>query len=151
MYNITKATKAAAGDKLGIFEEGDYYSATDLTEFFALYAQNIPLLTQPQVDGIDGGMAPQLVAGGESNLNLQISYPIIYPQNSIIYQTDDYFYASGLEGGGGFLNTFFDAIDGSYCTYSAFGETGDASIDPVYPDPNILGYQGQRQCGVYKA
>jgi tripeptidyl-peptidase-1 len=81
---------------------------------------------------------------------LTLSDPIIYPQNSVLYQTDDIFYASGLEGGGGFLNTFFDAIDGSYCTYSAFGETGNADIDPVYPNPNPLGYQGKLQCGVYK-
>lgn len=79
-----------------------------------------------------------------------ITDPIIYPQNEILFQTDDLFYALGLEGGGGFLNTFLDAIDGSYCTYSAYGETGDASIDPKYPDPNPLGYQGKTQCGVYK-
>lgn len=91
-----------------------------------------------------------MVATGESDLDLQISYPIIYPQNSILFQTDDLNYALGIEGGGGFLNTFFDAIDGSYCTYSAFGETGNANIDPVYPDPLLLGYEGQLQCGVYK-
>lgn len=91
-----------------------------------------------------------MYAGGESDLDFTISYPIIYPQNSVLYQTDDLNYATGIEGGGGFLNTFLDAIDGSYCTYSAFGETGDASIDPVYPDPLLTGYEGQRQCGVYK-
>lgn len=42
-----------------------------------------------------------------------------------------------------------DAIDGSYCTYSAYGETGnDPVLDPTYPDPN--GYKGQLMCGVYK-
>ncbi|KAF2767739.1 putative alkaline serine protease AorO, partial [Teratosphaeria nubilosa] len=150
MYNISQATKAAAGNELGIFEEGDYYAAEDLIEFFATLASNIPLTTRPKLEGIDGGFAPGLYAGGESDLDFQISYPIIYPQNSILFQTDDFFYAIGLEGGGGFLNTFFDAIDGSYCTYSAYGETGDASIDPQYPDPNPLGYEGQLQCGVYK-
>lgn len=58
---------------------------------------------------------------------------------------------------------FLDAIDGSYCSYSAFGETGDCTAedckDPVYPDndPNAAAfgfpasaqYKGQRQCGVY--
>jgi len=75
------------------------------------------------LEGIDGGFAPGLIATGESDLDLQISYPIIYPQNSIIFQTDDINYSNGVEGGGGFLKTFFDAIDGSYCTSSAFGET----------------------------
>ena len=85
--------------------------------------RNIPILTEPRVEGIDGGFAHGLVATGESDLDLQISYPIIYSQNSVIFQTDDLNNALGLEGGGGFLNTFFDAIDGSYCASSAFGET----------------------------
>ena len=39
----------------------------------------------------------------------------------------------------------------SYCTYSAYGETGDdPSIDPIYPDPAPGGYKGKLQCGVYK-
>lgn len=150
MYNISQATKKAAGNELGIFEEGDFYAEEDLALFFATLAPNIPITTMPKLEGIDGGFAPSAEAGGESDLDFQISYPIIYPQNSILFQTDDIFYATGIEGGGGFLNTFFDAIDGSYCTYSAFGETGDASIDPVYPDPIPAGYEGKLQCGVYK-
>jgi len=150
MYNITRGDKADPSNKLGIFEEGDFYAAEDLVEFFALFANYIPATTMPVLEGIDGGFAPGAYAGGESDLDFQISYPLIYPQNSVLFQTDDIFYASGLEGGGGFLNTFLDAIDGSYCTYSAYGETGNADIDPKYPDPNPLGYQGQLQCGVYK-
>lgn len=42
-----------------------------------------------------------MYAGGESDLDFTISYPIIYPQNSVLFQTDDFFYATGLEGGGG--------------------------------------------------
>lgn len=31
----------------------------------------------------------------------------------------------------------------SYCTYSAYGETGDnPEIDPVYPDTQAGGYKG---------
>jgi hypothetical protein len=40
----------------------------------------------------------------------------------------------------GFLNNFLDAIDGSYCSYSAFGETGNSPLDPPYPDPAPGGY-----------
>lgn len=43
-----------------------------------------------------------------------------------------------------------DAIDGSYCTYSAFGETGNSKLDPPYPDPKKGGYKGKLQCGKYK-
>ena len=142
-YNITKGTKATKGNELGIFEEGDFYAAEDLIEFFATFAPYIPLTTAPKLEGIDGGFAPAPYAGGESDLDFEISYPIIWPQNSVLFQTDDLFYALGLEGGGGFLNTFLDAIDGSYCSYID-------PIDPVYPDPIIAGYQGKLQCGVYK-
>ena len=146
MYNITKATKAAKGNELGIFEEGDFYAAEDLIEFFTILAPNIPITTKPKLEGIDGGFAPAAYAGGESDLDFQISYPIIYPQNSILFQTDDIPYATGLQNSSGFLNTFFDAIDGSYCTSGG----GNDPIDPVYPDPNPAGYKGQLQCGVYK-
>ena len=54
-------------------------------------------------------------------------------------------------------SAFLDAIDGSYCSYSAFNETGDCTdsscADPVYPNPNYaapIGYQGSKQCGVYE-
>lgn len=80
-----------------------------------------------------------------------LSIPIIYPQRTTLYQTDDLNYSNGNESTGGIFNTFLDAIDGSYCTYSAYGETGnDAVLDPVYPDPEADGYQGQLMCGVYK-
>lgn len=52
------------------------------------------------------------------------------------------------------MTAFFDALDGSYCTSSAYGETGNCDkpecLDPVYPDPNPGGYQGELQCGVYE-
>ncbi|KAJ5505183.1 hypothetical protein N7463_008057 [Penicillium fimorum] len=41
----------------------------------------------------------------------------------------------------GFLNTFLDAIDGSYCSIIS-------PLDPPYPDPNEGGYKGSLQCGV---
>lgn len=50
----------------------------------------------------------------------------------------------------GFLNNFLDAIDGSYCSYSSNGETGNSPLDPPYPDPRQGGYKGKLQCGVYK-
>jgi tripeptidyl-peptidase I len=49
------------------------------------------------------------------------------------------------------FNSLLDAIDGSYCTYSAYNETGDLpGVDPTYPDPSLLGYKGTLQCGVYE-
>lgn len=72
MYNITKGTKAAAGNELGIFEEGDYYAAEDLIEFFVTLAPYIPITTAPKLEGVDGGFAPSVYAGGESDLDFQM-------------------------------------------------------------------------------
>ncbi|EHK20964.1 uncharacterized protein TRIVIDRAFT_192452 [Trichoderma virens Gv29-8] len=146
--------RVSKNNSLGIFEQGDVYAQEDFNAFFAEYTPSIPNGTHPILNSIDGGEAPvsQGNAGGESNLDFELAYPIIYPQTTTLYQTDDAFYANG--GGpttNGVFNTFFDAIDGSYCTYSAFGETGnDPKFDPVYPDPNPGGYKGPLMCGVYK-
>jgi len=89
----------------------------------------------------------------EAPLDFDSTQPLIYPQKLVLFQEDDEYYES-TGGTDGFWNTFLDAIDGSYCTYSAYGETGDCTIqecqDAVYPDPNPGGYKGQLQCGVYK-
>lgn len=62
----------------------------------------------------------------------------------------------------GILNTFLDALDGTYCNSSAYGETGDnPAYDPVYPDNNKVTnvdgesydpgtYKLPEMCGVYK-
>lgn len=113
-YNITQATKHAPGNELGIFEDlGDVYSQTDLNLFFATFAMNIPQGTHPTLDSVDGAVAPNPVtsAGPESDLDFQISYPIIYPQNSILFQTDDPVYEANYTYEG-FFNNFLDAIDG---------------------------------------
>ncbi|KAL4898153.1 peptidase S8/S53 domain-containing protein [Aspergillus ambiguus] len=145
MYNVSDTTKATKGNELGIFESlGDIYSQDDLDLFFATLAQEIPDGTHPTLRAIDGATAPTnvLSAGPESNLDFQISYPLIWPQNSVLFQTDDNVYQSNYTYEG-FLNNFLYAIDGSYC--------GNPSpLDPSYPNPAEGGYKGQLQCGVYK-
>ncbi len=93
--------------------------------------------------------------GLESSLDFNSAWPLIYPQGAVLFEEDDELY--GTQGGArGLFNTFLDAIDGSYCTYSAFGETGDctesACRDPVYPDPRPgnFSFKGSLQCGVYE-
>ncbi|MCJ1416494.1 hypothetical protein MMC32_002832 [Xylographa parallela] len=146
--------QANPSNSLGIFEEGDFYAQKDLNLFFANFTPYIPKGTHPIPAFIDGAEAPVPVedAGGESDLDFQLAYPLIYPQTITLYQTDDLNYATNPNSTslGGF-NTFLDALDGSYCTYSAFGETGDDPVlDPTYPDPAPDGYKGKLQCGVYK-
>ncbi|KAK0115982.1 hypothetical protein ONS95_013021 [Cadophora gregata] len=146
--------KPRADNALGIFETGDTYAQQDLDHFFANFTKYIPKGTHPNLAAIDGAEAPEPDAwfgGGESALDFELAYPLIWPQNITLYQTDDWYWTGWASVGGGF-NTFLDALDGSYCTYSAFGETGnDPGLDPVYPNPwTTDGYQGQLMCGVYK-
>lgn len=164
VYKIPNNTLAAEGNELGIFESlDDHYSKYDLDAFFSTLYPYIPNGTYPIEKNIDGAVGsieeagiPEEDAGVESDLDFQASWPLIWPQKTVLFQTDDQYYEINQTETGtpyfGFYNTFFDALDGSYCTYSAYGETGDCTapecLDPTYPDPN--GYQGQLQCGVYE-
>lgn len=114
-------------------------------------SSKIPIGTSPTLKGVDGASAPAPVesAGAESDLDFQIAYPIIWPQNTILFQTDDANYEANYTYEG-FLNNFLDAIDGSYCTFSDYGITGNTVDDPSYPDPAANGYKGSLQCGVYE-
>ncbi|KAL4921471.1 peptidase S8/S53 domain-containing protein [Aspergillus aurantiobrunneus] len=146
MYNITKGTSAIAGNELGVFETlGDIYSQEDLELFFSSLASNIPNSTHPTLHSINGAQAPAPVdnAGPESSIDFQVAYPLIWPQNTILFQTDDPVYQNNYDFDG-FLNNFLDAIDGSYCS------AADEDLDPPYPNPAPGGYKGQKQCGVYK-
>ncbi|KAI9742807.1 MAG: hypothetical protein M1818_003536 [Claussenomyces sp. TS43310] len=154
LYEIPKGTKADPSNAMGIFEEDQYLQQSDLNYFFGNFSPQIPQGTYPKLNSIDGGqvLAYRLTYNvGEADLDFQIAYPIVWPQRMVLYQTDDSYYANSGNGENGFLNTFLDAIDGSYCTYSAYGETGnDPTLDPVYPDTQPGGYKGKLQCGVYK-
>ena len=110
------------------------------------FCRNIPQGTGPKLEAIDGAVAPTNVlnAGPESDLDFQVSYPLIYPQSTILFETDDPVYEANYTFSG-FLNNFLDALDGSYCSTIS-------PLDPPYPDPsNAAGaYKGQLQCGVYR-
>ena len=116
MYNITPATSAQPGNELGIYEEGAYLSSSDLNSFFALYDQRIPNGTFPIFEGVDGAknIDSAAMAAFETCVDFQASYPIIYPQKSILFLTNDHYYVFNSSKRG-FLNNFLDAIDGSYC------------------------------------
>jgi tripeptidyl-peptidase-1 len=103
--------------------------------FFSKLYSKIPQGTHPILKSVDGGEAPTDTsrAGPESDLDFQISYPIIWPQNSILFQSDDMHYENHYTFRG-FLNTFLDAIDGSYCSTIS-------PLDPSYPDPADGGYK----------
>ncbi|KAG4026987.1 hypothetical protein MFRU_034g00470 [Monilinia fructicola] len=152
LYKIPIGSKADPSNAMGIWEEGDFYDQEDLDLFFANFTPNIPQGTHPIHNFVDGAKAPVNVSegGGESTLDFELAYPLVHPQKLVLYQTDDFNYSMENTLKGAF-NTFLDAIDGSYCTYSAYGETGnDPVLDPVYPNPAENGYKGELMCGVYK-
>ncbi|KAH9831685.1 protease S8 tripeptidyl peptidase I protein [Teratosphaeria destructans] len=158
LYDIPPATKAAPGNTMGIFEaELQFWDQYDLDSFFwNITGGRIPNGTHPTDHDIDGGVAVTTnvsAAGGEAMLDLELSYPIVYPQTITVWNVDDLKYQTWANDTytWGF-NTLLDAIDGSYCTYSAYGETGDLEgVDPTYPDPGPEGYNGTLQCGVFKS
>lgn len=114
LYEIPAGKLADPSNVMGIFEEGDFYSQEDLNLFFANYTPQIPQGTHPKPAFIDGASAPVPVAqaGGESDLDFELAYPILYPQGTVLYQTDDINYATGVIYTNGGFNTFLDAIDG---------------------------------------
>jgi tripeptidyl-peptidase-1 len=141
-----------ADNSLGIFEYGDYYAQEDLDFFFVNYSKNIPPGTHPIPTLIDGAEVPLNIseASGESALDFKIAYLLLYPQAITLYQSDDLYYATNPNSGasGGF-NTFLDAIDGSYCTYSAFSRTGDDRKHPPIQAGDISANNppsGSRSC-----
>lgn len=155
LYGLPIAHINDSVNTVGVFEQGDYYSGQDLDSWFANFSTRVPQGTRPSLTSIDGGVAP-VAAGdpgnsGESDVDFAIVFSLIYPQSVTLYQVDDSYYAPREVAVDNTFNTFLDALDGSYCNYTAYGITGDSpSIDPTYPDNNTDGYKGQRQCGVYK-
>lgn len=143
---------------MGIYETLlEFWSQKDLNSFFTAFAPHIPNGTHPKDNDIDGAVAVTRNAsldGGEVMLDLQLAYPIVYPQTITVWDEEDLNYQGlgNISFVGGF-NQWLDAIDGSYCTYRAYGETGDDTkdgLDPVYPDPQPGGYKGHLQCGVFR-
>ncbi|UNI15306.1 Tripeptidyl-peptidase I [Purpureocillium takamizusanense] len=67
-------------------------------------------------------------------LDFEMAVPLIYPQNTVLYMVPD----SGPNKPG-IWNPFLDALDASYCNYSAHGYTGDT--------PEIDGTFSRQDCG----
>ena len=156
LYNITKGTSKHPNNSMGVFEsELQFYTQLDLDSFFTNLTLPIPNGTHPVAANVDGGQqATEDVyeAGEEVNLDLMLAYPIVHPQTITNYQVDDFLVQANPNDTYNFgFNTFLDALDGSYCTFKAYGETGnDPNLDQEYPDPGTGGWQGDLMCGVYK-
>jgi tripeptidyl-peptidase-1 len=121
LYSIPPADKANPNNSLGIFQKASWYQNKDLDLFFSAYAPNIPQGTRPLNLSIDlvvwhyDENDTTISVPDEADLDLNVAFPIIYPQVPTVFQTDDDYYnlygASYL----GIFNTFLDAIDGVSC------------------------------------
>jgi tripeptidyl-peptidase-1 len=162
-YQLPNGTRAARGNELGIFQSlSQHYNQLDLDTYFSNVAPWIPNGTHPELRSINGAEGPttnQLAAGEEADLDFEVAIPLVHPQRTVLWQTDDEWYQLDQQKATtrytGFFNTFFDALDGSYCRLAAFGESGDCRrpqcLDPEYPNPNADGgYQGRPMCGAYE-
>ena len=105
LYGIPSVTTVHDGNALGIYEALDRYSQDSLDAFYKQYAPYIPQGTHPTELDVDGALNGTLEEEGESDLDFQLAYPIIYPQNISLFQTNE-----GMNDG--FFNIFLDAIDG---------------------------------------
>lgn len=101
---------------MGLFEHYDAFSQQDIDIFFSRFAAWVPQGTIPKVVSVDGGTAPVTASsdrnGGESDLDLDLAYSLIYPQTVTVYQVDDLPNADYQTEKIGFLNTFLDSVDG---------------------------------------
>ncbi|PSR80478.1 peptidase S8/S53 domain-containing protein [Coniella lustricola] len=140
LYNITTGTYNLSS--YGIVEYGfQSYLGSDLDLFFANYSTDLVGL-RPTLASVDGGAPQSLIQNfdfnGESDLDLEYSMTLVYPQQVTLFQTgDDEESAS--------FNNFLDAIDASYCTYDGGDVPG---VDGTYPDEKPGGYKSQ-DCGIY--
>ncbi|KAL2072472.1 hypothetical protein VTL71DRAFT_11815 [Oculimacula yallundae] len=155
LYNIPTNPAAVGENSLGLYQQGSYFSESDVNAFYAKFATYVPQNTFPVNATIDGASysvpAASALNSGEANIDIEMATSLIYPQTVTLYQTDDDIYEPQEVATTNLFNTFLDALDGSYCSYTSDGQTGDdPKIDPVYPHNVPGGYQGQRQCGVYK-
>jgi tripeptidyl-peptidase I len=132
-----------------------------------MQASWVPNGTHPHLHSINGADGPATaehanwpnMIGEEADLDFEIAMPLIWPQTTVLYQTDDEWYQQNMSRPGtaymGFFNTLFDAIDGSYCSFEAYETDGNCEAaecrDPEYPNPNNEdGYQGELMCGEYE-
>ncbi|KAI7760778.1 hypothetical protein ACKAV7_003508 [Fusarium commune] len=138
LYGVPLGTKAAKNNSMGLFGYGDPYQPSDLNQFWAKHAPFIPKGTKPKVKSINGAVAEGEPVEGEELLDIEMSYPIVYPQTVTMFQTP-------YSNKGGIANDFLDAVDASYCTYDG-GD--DPDLDPTFPI--FGGFQGPAMCGKYQ-
>lgn len=128
LYKIPAASNPEFVNSLGIWATEDTYDQEDLDLFFKNYAKNVPEGTKPTLDLINGATAPvrQQDGGFESLIDMDMSYPIIAPQNVVLFQNKALRYEFSQ-----FFADWASAVDKSFCK----------------TDPN---YDNRLMCGKYQ-
>lgn len=132
IYNIPEATGSNVTNPMGLFESlGDVYSQEDLDQFFELAAPKIPAGTGPNLDLINGATAPNAPedAGGESDLDFDMAYPIIYPQQITLFQVNS-------DNSDDVFGDFLSAIDSDYCKIDP--NLGDNRMCGTFDPTNVI-------------
>ena len=104
---------AQPGNELGVFEEGNYYDQKDLDLFFSRYT-NIPNGTHPVLNSINGAIGSVTnisEAGLEVLLDLELAYPLIYPQQIRLLEVLDQAQIENITYGQSSFDSFLDALD----------------------------------------
>ena len=114
LYNLPIGTVCDPDSAPGFYEQGDYYSQTDLNLFFSHFARNVPQNSAPTPQFIDGAKAPVAASspanGGESDIDLDIGFSLVYPTIPKLYQVDDFPTATAELAHYNLFNTFLDAV-----------------------------------------
>jgi hypothetical protein len=135
MYNITDGTSSIPGNELGIFESGtQYLDQVDMNLFYKALDPRIPKGTFPILKEIDGAHninKPAKTVGSEVILDFQMAYPIIWPQNAVLFLTDDAWSQRGYQYKAGYFNNFLDAIvrNPDYKEVQGWDHTNDTRMD----------------------
>ena len=135
---------------MAIFETIATYIQSDMDLFFQYVATNIPVGTQPKKLLINGAQITpdfnpqQATVSEEANLDFQVSWPLVYPLNISLLDSQPTAAQipliteqgeAGLEQLLGFsLQDAFAAIDGSFCTENS------GSQCRAFKPPNVISF-----------
>lgn len=96
IYEIPPGNKSDPSNALGIYETNlQFWDQAALNDFFAKYTPQIPQGTHPTDYLIDGGIAETtdvslpLYDGVEALLDIELAYPLVWPQQIKVYDSDD--------------------------------------------------------------
>ncbi|KAJ4150043.1 hypothetical protein LMH87_010810 [Akanthomyces muscarius] len=158
LYGIPIGTGKDQSNSMGMFEtQSDAYSQEDLDQFYReMKLVDIPQGFGPKTVSVNGGIAPapQQQAGVESDLDMQIAQPLIFPQTITNYQVR-YTYDNKTNFNYIF-NDFLDVFSGPFCKDNGDESSGKQCNELPIPhvisiswgvaeDPNLVSFH-KRQC-----